>query len=62
MVHIAERRHGDVTDMHRYVFQGDTPANDRGLRSEKDNLQELAAGGRNIDIYIPGMLVYITYI
>ena len=34
MVPTADRRHGDVTDMHRDVSQGVTPANDRELRSE----------------------------
>jgi len=34
MVPIEERRHGDVTDIHRYAFQGVSPVNDRALRSE----------------------------
>ena len=34
MVPIEERRHGDVTDIHRYAFQGVSPVNGRELRSE----------------------------
>ena len=49
MVPIAERRHGDVTDTHRYVFQGVTPANDRELRSE--TLCENSRWGGELSIY-----------
>ena len=34
MVPMEERRHGDVTDIHRYAFQGVSPVNGRELRSE----------------------------